>query len=76
MTYSEFLENIDSFVGKVVEFNSRLKASGKVFRTQRYVWDSKEFGELKEDALIEILDVTVIRDGKLDKSVAGIVAVK
>ena len=76
MSYKEFLQNIDKYVGKVVEFTSRFKADGKTFKTERYVWDSKEFGEPKEDALIEVIEVKVIRDAKLDKSVTGITRVK
>lgn len=76
MSYRDFLDNIDKYVGKVVEFTSRFKADGKKFRAERYVWDSKEFGEPKEDALIEVLDVKVIRDGKLNTSVKGIVGVR
>ena len=76
MSYKEFLANIDKYVGKVVEFTTRMKATGEVRKSQRYVWDNKEFGELKADALIEVLEVKVIRDGKLDKSVKGIVGVR
>ena len=76
MSYREFLDNIDKHVGKVVEFTSRFKANGKTFKSERYVWDSKEFGESKEDALIEVLEVKVIRDGKLNTSVKGIVGVR
>ena len=75
MSYEEFLNNIDNYVGKVVEFTSRFKADGKIFKSERYVWDSKEFGKPKEDALIEVLEVRVVRDGKLNKSVNGIVGV-
>ena len=76
MSYREFLDNIDKYVGKVVEFTSRFKADGKIFKSERYVWDSKEFGEPKADALIEVLEVKVIRDGKLNTSVKGIVGVR
>lgn len=76
MSYREFLDNIDKYVGKVVGFTSRFKADGKTFKTERYVWDSKEFGEPKEDALIEIIEVKVIRDGKLNTNVKGIVGVR
>ncbi len=76
MSYREFLDNIDKYVGKVVEFTSRFKADGKIFKSERYVWDSKEFGEAKADALIEVLEVKVIRDGKLNTSVKGIVGVR
>ena len=75
MSYREFLENIDKYVGKVVKFTSRFKADGKTFKSERYVWDRKEFGEPKEDALIEVVEVKVIREGKLNKSVDGIVTV-
>ena len=76
MSYREFLDNVDKYVGKIVEFTSRFKTDGKTFKSQRYVWDSKEFGELKGDALIEVLEVKVIRDGKLNTSVKGILGVR
>lgn len=76
MSYREFLNNIDSYVGKVVEFTSRIKANGKTFKSERYVWDSNEFGEPKEDALIEVIEVKVIRDGNLNTSVKGIIGVR
>ena len=76
MSYREFLDNIDNYVGKVVEFTSRFKADGKIFKSERYVWDSKEFGEPKEDALIEVIEVKVIRDGNLNTSVKGITGVR
>ena len=76
MSYREFLDNIDKYVGKVVEFTSRFKANGKIFKSERYVWDSKEFGKPKEDALIEVIEVKVIRDGNLNTSVKGITGVK
>lgn len=76
MSYREFLDNIDKYVGKVVEFTSRFKADGKTFKSERYVWDSKEFGEPKEDSLIEVIEVKVIRDGKLNTNVKGIVGVR
>ena len=76
MSYREFLDNIDAYVGKVVEFTSRFKANGKTFKTERYVWDNKDFGEPDKDALIEIIEVKVIRDGNLNTSVKGIIGVK
>ena len=76
MTYREFLDNIDNYVGKVVEFTSRFKADGKIFKSERYVWDSNEFGEPNEDALIEVIEVKVIRDGNLNTSVKGIIGVR
>ncbi len=76
MSYNEFLSNIDKYVGKVVRFTSRMKATGKVGTFERYVWDNKEFGALREDSLIEILNVEIVRDGKLDTSVAGIIGVR
>ena len=76
MSYKEFLSNIDKYVGKVVEFTSRFKADGRTFKTERYVWDKKEFGEPKEDSLIEVVSVKVIRDGKLNTSVKGITGVR
>ena len=76
MSYKEFLDNIDNYVGKVVEFTSRFKADGKIFKSERYVWDSKEFREPNEDALIEVIEVKVIRDGNLNTSVKGIIGVR
>lgn len=76
MSYIEFLANIDKYVGKIVEFTSRFKADGRTFKTERYVWDAKEFGEPKPDALIEVIEVKVIRDGILDKSTKGIIGVR
>lgn len=76
MSYREFLDNIDNYVGKVVEFTSRFKADGKIFKSERYVWDSNEFGAPNEDALIEVIEVKVIRDGNLNTSVKGIIGVR
>ena len=76
MSYREFLDNIDAYVGKVVEFTSRFKADGNTFKTERYVWNNKDFGEPDKDALIEIIEVKVIRDGNLNTSVKGIIGVK
>lgn len=76
MSYREFLNNIDNYVGKVVEFTSRFKANGKTFKAERYVWDSNEFGETKEDSLIEVIEVKVIRNGNLNTSIKGVIGVK
>lgn len=76
MSYKEFLNNIDEYVGKIIQLTVRRKQDGYISKTQRYVWSNKEFGELKADSLIEILDVKVIRDGKLDRSVKGIIGVR
>ena len=76
MSYKEFLDNIDNYVGKVVEFTSRFKADGKIFKSERYVWDGNEFGGPNEDALIEVIEVKVIRDGNLNTSVKGIIGVR
>lgn len=54
MTYTEFLRDIDKYVGYVVEFKSRFKSNGQEYTFQRYVWDNKEFGALKPDSLIDI----------------------
>lgn len=51
MTYTEFLRDIDKYVGYVVEFKSRFKSNGQEYTFQRYVWDNKEFGALKPDSL-------------------------
>ena len=76
MTYREFLDDIDKYIGKIVEFTTKIKADGKTFKSERYVWDKKEFGEPKEDALIEVIEVKIIRDGKLNINVKGIVEVR
>lgn len=57
MTYTEFLRDIDKYVGYVVEFKSRFKSNGQEYTFQRYVWDNKEFGALKPDSLIDIVSV-------------------
>ena len=57
MTYAEFLNRIDEFVEHVVEFTFKAKWNGKIMKSQRYVWDNKEFGQQKEDALIEVINV-------------------
>ena len=67
MSYREFLDNIDNYVGKVVEFSSRFKADGKIF---------KSVGEPNEDALIEVIEVKVIRDGNLNTNVKSIIGVR
>lgn len=59
MSYEEFLNRIDEFVGHVVEFTAKFKSDGKTFKTQRYVWDSKEFVQLRPDSLIEIVEVRI-----------------
>ena len=60
MSYNEFLANIEKYVGKKVKLHSRFKADGAEFKTVRYVWDSKEFGKLAPDALIEVLNVEIL----------------
>lgn len=69
MSYSEFLNRINDFVGHVVEFTSRFKENGKTFKTQRFVWDSKEFGEFKEDSLVEIIKVELIKQQLFNSNV-------
>ena len=66
MSYNEFLKNIDKYVGKKVRFHSRFKDDGTEFKTERYVWDSKEFGELAPDALIEVLNVEIVEGERYD----------
>lgn len=61
MSYAEFLQDIEKYVGKVVEFTSRWKADGKITRHQRIVWSSKEFGMPSEDALFEIINVEIVK---------------
>lgn len=57
MSYNEFLGKIDKFVGHVVEFTFQCKYDGKTRKSQRYVWDNKEFGKQKPDCLIEVINV-------------------
>lgn len=59
MSYDEFLSNINEYVGKNVTFVSRFKADGKIFKTERHVWDSEEFAKPNADALIEVIEVIV-----------------
>jgi hypothetical protein len=72
MTYTEFLSNIDKYVGYVVEFKTRFKSNGKIFTSQRYVWDNKEFGALKPDSLIEVLSVKVLYKKETKRTESGI----
>ncbi len=60
MSYKDFLDNIDKYVGKIVEFTIKPKANNQVFKSQRVVWDNKEFGPPSKDALIEVLYVEVV----------------
>lgn len=60
MSYNEFLKNIDKYVGKKVRLHSKFKAEGIEFKTERYVWDNKEFGSLTPDSLIEVLNVEIV----------------
>lgn len=61
VTYDEFLNDIGSYVGHVVEFLVKRKQDGYVCRTQRFVWDDKEFGPLQPDSLIEVLNVEKVK---------------
>lgn len=72
MTYTEFLSNIDKYVGYVVEFKTRFKSNDKIFTSQRYVWDNKEFGALKPDSLIEVLSVKVLYKKETKRTESGI----
>ena len=60
MRYREFLDNIEQYVGMVVEFTARFKANGLISKHQRYVWDKNEFCEPAADGLVEVIDVTVV----------------
>lgn len=66
MTYIEFLNRIDEFAAHVVEFTFITKWDNSSKKTQRYVWDIKEFGEISENSSIEIVEV---KDLGLRKSV-------
>ncbi|MGN0735221.1 MAG: hypothetical protein ACI4LP_05310 [Anaerovoracaceae bacterium] len=61
VSYDEFLEDIGSYVGHVVEFLVKRKQDGYICRTQRFVWDNREFGPLQPDALLEVLNVEKVR---------------
>lgn len=52
----------------MVEFTAVIKATGKKQKFQRVVWDNKEFGKLKKDSLIEIVNVDFIRRCKFEKA--------
>lgn len=64
MSYKEFLERIDEFVEHVVEFTFVMVATGKIYKTQRFVWDNKEFCEEKEDSLVKTLEVKDLGERK------------
>lgn len=72
MTYTDFLNNIDKYVGYVVQLKVRFKANGKIFTSQRYVWDNKEFGALKPDALLDVLDVKILYKKETRRTESGI----
>lgn len=61
MSYVEFIKNINQYVGRVVEFTIKMKAIGKTTKTQRFVWDNKEFGYPSKDSLIEVLNVKMVK---------------
>lgn len=73
MTYSEFLKNIDDYVGYIVEFTAVWTATGKhAGKYQRYVWDNKEFGEPSKDALMKVVNVDIIRKAPQKRTETGI----
>lgn len=76
MTYAEFLKDIDKYVGYVVEFKTRFKSNGKIFTSQRYVWDNKKFGALKPDSLIEVLSVKILYKKKKLKEQNQVLTIK
>lgn len=59
-SYAYFVEHLEDFVGKKVEFTTRFKSDGKEFRAERYVQDAKSFDIPKEDSLIEVISVKVL----------------
>lgn len=61
VTYDEFLKDIESYVGHVVKFLVKRKQDGHILRAQRFIWDDKEFGPLRPDALLEVLNVEKVR---------------
>lgn len=72
MTYTEFLRDIDKYVGYVVGFKSRFKSNGQEYTFQRYVWDNKEFGALKPDSLIDIVSVKPLYKKATKRTETGI----
>jgi hypothetical protein len=73
MSYQEFLSRIDEFVGCIVEFTSVWKCDGTpAGKFQRYVWDNKEFGPPSKDALMEVINVEVIRKAEQKRTRTGI----
>lgn len=72
MTYDEFLENIDSYVGYIVEFTAIWTKDGNpAGRFQRYVWDNKEFGKPSADRLMDITNVEIIRKAETRRTKFG-----
>lgn len=59
-SYAYFVEHLEDFVGKKVEFTTRFKADGKEFKAERYVQDAKSFAMPKEDSLIEVTKVKIL----------------
>ena len=73
MTYKEFLEQIDNYVGYVVEFTAIWAATKKpAGKFQRYVWDNLELGEPAKDALMEVTNVEIIRKVEQKRTATGI----
>ena len=68
MTYAEFLNDINKYVGCVMRFTTTIKTTGKTHITERYVWDNKEFGEQKQDCLVEVIKVEFVRKGRLHQT--------
>lgn len=73
MTYAEFIQNIDSYAGYIVEFTAVWASDGKLAgKFQRYVWDNKEFGKPSADALMIVTDVKIISKAEQKRTKTGI----
>lgn len=60
MTYENFLKDIKKYERCFIEITGKIKATNKICKVQRFVWDDKEFCPLSEDSLVEVLNVEII----------------
>lgn len=59
MSYKEFIERINEFVGKKVVFTATHKITGRTNTFVRFVWDEKEFGKQSDDCVFVIHSVEI-----------------
>ena len=59
MSYNEFVERIDEFVGKTVVFTATHTITNRTNTFVRKVWDNKEFGKQSENATFVIHSVEI-----------------